>query len=91
MRAALTPCTRFGSLGAAGVIAEPTFSAPGFFPALPHTFNELATLSSRSDEYLVLSVGQFESATASERTYNEITTIIYYSDNSDTIGHRSVL
>ena len=64
-----------GDLQPSGVITEPTFSAPNFYPAVPLTFNDIATLGGGNEEYLVLSAGQFDSNSATERTYDDMTVI----------------
>jgi hypothetical protein len=73
-------------LDAGAVITEPTFSAPGFYPAVPFTTNDITTLSGDSQETLVLSAGQFASDTATERLYDELTAIVYYSSSADATG-----
>jgi hypothetical protein len=73
-------------LDAGTVITEPTFSAPGFYPAVPFTTNDITMLSGNSEEALVLSAGQFASDAATERLYDDMTLIAYYSSSADATG-----
>jgi hypothetical protein len=74
-----------GDLGVSDVITEPEFSAPGFYPAVPLTFNDITTLGGNRSEYLVLSAGQFDSNSATERVYDAMTVTVYYSMDGDTV------
>ena len=75
-----------GNLGASDVITEPAFAAPGFYPAVPLVMNEIATLGGNSIQYLVASAGQFDSHTATERTYDNMTFRVFYSDEAESSG-----
>jgi hypothetical protein len=58
--------------------AEPSFDAPGWYPALLHNMNSLE----RGDTLVTL-LGQFNASNQTERTYDRLSFDIYYHTTSD--------
>ena len=59
-------------------LAEPTFSAPGWYPPLVHRFNRLE----RGDKLVTL-LGQYNTQDQTERMYDQLTFDVYYHTSSD--------
>jgi len=59
-------------------LPEPTFSAPGWYPALLHKLNHLE----RGDKLVTL-LGQFNAQSQTERVYDELGFDIYYHTSSN--------
>jgi hypothetical protein len=59
-------------------LAEPAFSAPGWYPALPHRLNRLE----RGDKLVTL-LGQFNAQGQMERLYDQLSFDVYYHTSSD--------
>jgi hypothetical protein len=57
---------------------EPAFSAPGWYPSLPHRFNYLE----RGDRLVTL-LGQFNPLSQTERLYDQLSFDVYYHTSSD--------
>jgi hypothetical protein len=59
-------------------LAEPTFDAPSWYPALPHCLNRLE----RGDK-LVMLLGQFNAQSQAEWLYDQLSFDVYYHTSSD--------
>lgn len=59
------------------VAVEPDFDAPGWYPSLPFTVNRFDSLAT-----LALVLGQYDSASQTERLYRKMTFDVYYHDSS---------
>jgi PKD repeat protein/N-acetylneuraminic acid mutarotase len=59
-------------------LAEPAFSAPGWYPAIPYRLNSLE----RGDR-LVTTLGQFNAQSQTERIYDRLSFDVYYHTSSD--------
>lgn len=62
---------------------EPEFSAENFYPALPCQFNKIVTLGDQRKQMLVLTPGQYDSQTQTERLFDNMTVDVYYSNSND--------
>ena len=62
---------------------EPPFVSSSFYPALPHALNTRQTIDGANQATLVVSAGQFDASTSTERLYETFTTDIYYSPTAD--------
>jgi hypothetical protein len=60
-----------------GTLDEPTFAAPGWYPALPQRLNRLE----RGDKLVTL-LGQFNPEEQAERVYDELSFDVYYHTDS---------
>lgn len=64
--------------------AEPAFDAPGWHPALPFLVRSNSSISTTA-QVLVASLGQFDSASGTERLYDQLAFDAFYSNSPDTI------
>lgn len=64
--------------------AEPTFSATGWYPPAPFQVRSRDTVSTTTDSVVTL-LGQYNSATATERLYDRMSFATYFSGSPDTI------
>ena len=61
--------------------AEPAFTAPGWYPAVPFTLQTRGTFS--GTQALVAALGQYNSTTGVERIYDQMSFDVYYSSSYD--------
>jgi hypothetical protein len=62
--------------------AEPAFAAVGWYPAVPFSVRPGAPISSTASTVIAL-LGQFDSATGTERVYDRLSFATYFSSSSD--------
>jgi hypothetical protein len=64
--------------------AEPSFSTPGWHPGVPFGVRTSHSVSTTAETVVTL-LGQYNSASGTERLYDQMTFDTYFSDNPDTV------